>query len=219
MRPAGQQRYCRGVTPMKQWRFQFFLTKVPHLTHPVTKCKSDNHLFIPSYLNNLNVWFPLAHQLFSKCLNEIKSVKPSIWSLQKPITKDDSWLKSLMVFIIKVLPLCVYRKQAEVGSPDDRSEVRGSQGTLSLQEQQQTEWKPPSASQRQERPQRSVCDVITLCWHHWCHVCTSYTIIFWVTRVEEMEKSLVWNPAGLVLHEALKAKISYLTCEHIWQQI
>lgn len=53
------------------------------------------------------------------------------------------------------------RKQAEVGSSDDRGEVRGAQGALSLQEQQQTEWKPAPASQRQERPQRSVCDVFT----------------------------------------------------------
>lgn len=53
------------------------------------------------------------------------------------------------------------RKQAEVGSSDDRGEVRGAQGALGLQEQQQTEWKPTPASQRQERPQRSVCDVFT----------------------------------------------------------
>lgn len=50
------------------------------------------------------------------------------------------------------------RKQAEVGSSDDRGEVGGPQGALGLQEQQQTEWKPPPASQRKERPQRLVCD-------------------------------------------------------------
>ena len=48
------------------------------------------------------------------------------------------------------------RKQAEVGSSDDRGEVRGSQGALGIQEQQQTERKPPTAPQCQERPQRSV---------------------------------------------------------------
>lgn len=54
------------------------------------------------------------------------------------------------------LPLAVVtnRKQAEVGSPDDRGEVGGSQRALGLQEQQQTERKPPPPSQRQERPQR-----------------------------------------------------------------
>ncbi len=54
-----------------------------------------------------------------------------------------------------------------MGSPDDRGEVRGSQGALGLQEQQQTERKPPPASQRQERPPRSVCDAIT----HRCRHC------------------------------------------------
>lgn len=72
------------------------------------------------------------------------------------------------------------RKQAEVGSLDDRGEVRGSQGALGLQEQQQTERKPPPASQRQERPQRSVCDVITQHWSR-CeearqHVCRLLTV-------------------------------------------
>lgn len=57
-----------------------------------------------------------------------------------------------------------------MGSPDDRGEVRGSQGALGLQEQQQTERKPASASQRQERPQRLVCSGYSLqvtgseCW-------------------------------------------------------
>lgn len=46
-------------------------------------------------------------------------------------------------------------KQAEVGSSDDRGEVRGSQRTLRLQEQQQAEREPPAASQRSQRPQRS----------------------------------------------------------------
>lgn len=48
------------------------------------------------------------------------------------------------------------RKQAEVGSSDDRGEVRGSERTLRLQEQQPAEREPPAASQRPQRPQRSV---------------------------------------------------------------
>lgn len=74
------------------------------------------------------------------------------------------WLNESLCIFFKPFPLHVVinRKQAEVGPPDDRGEVRGSQGALGLQEQQQTERKPPSASQRQERPQRSVYDVIAL---------------------------------------------------------
>lgn len=47
-----------------------------------------------------------------------------------------------------LFPLCVAtnRKQAEVGSPDDRGEVGGSQGALCLKEQQQAERKPSSAT-------------------------------------------------------------------------
>lgn len=90
------------------------------------------------------------------------------------------WLNESLCIFFKPFPLHVVtnRKQAEVGPPDDRGEVRGSQGALGLQEQQQTERKPPSASQRQERPQRSVYDVIAVHWHHCepkrCSMCSGF---------------------------------------------
>lgn len=60
----------------------------------------------------------------------------------------------------------IIRKQAEMGSSDDWSEVWGPKRTLSLQEQQQTERTCPPPSKCQEWPQRSVCDVITLYHDH-----------------------------------------------------
>lgn len=100
------------------------------------------------------------YRLSSKC----QTFQIGIFSLKEravPYLCKKNILKMFKKFFLNIWIPSFIRKQAEMGSSDDWSEVGGPQRALSLQEQQQTERTRPPSRQCQERPQRSVGDVRT----------------------------------------------------------